>query len=267
MRADIRKRLKSCSQALAALGPNRDTKDQQYKYLLELTTRFQGITSHALMPYYGGDDVFDSSPSRKLATAIVHRNVSFSNDVWENGPTMKFSEEVGFNKTATSQEDAEDSDDGAEYLRVRYPVNHRELDDLMQDDSKVAPPKEIGIKSWLADVYIKGSSWVFSTQRIVRKKQSENWDALALAYINDVVSIVHSFIVHLLSKICKDERIRRGLSSVILEELMERYKKGIDHTRYLLAVERSDTPLTTNHYFADNLKKMVSYDSIDWSTI
>ena len=260
MRTDISKRLKSCSRALAALGPNRDTKDQQYKYLLELATCFQAITSHALRAYYGGEDVFDGSPSLKLATAIVHRNISFSNDVWENGPTMTFTEGVGFNKTATSQEDAEDSDDGGDYLRVRYHVNHRELDDLMQDDSKVAPPKETGIKSWLADVYKDSQGFelaVFDPALlpIVWKKQSENWDALALAYINDVVSIVNSFTVDLLSKIYKDEQIRRGLNSVIQEELTERYKKGIDHKRYLLAVERSGTPLTTNHYFADNLEK------------
>ena len=260
MRANTSKRLKSCCQALAALGPNGDTKDQQYKYLLELATRFQAITSHALRAYYGGDDVFDGSPSLKLATAIVHCSISFSNDVWENGPTMKFSEEVGFNKTATSQEDAEDSDDGAEYLRVRFHINHRELDDLMQDDSKVAPPKGTGIKSWLADVYkdsqgLELGDFDPALLPTVWKKQSEKWDALAPAYINDVVSIVHSFTVDLLSKICKDERIRRGLSSVLLEELTERYKKSIDHTRYLLAVKRSGTPLTTNHYFANNLEK------------
>ncbi|KAK3169567.1 hypothetical protein OEA41_008951 [Lepraria neglecta] len=178
----------------------------------------------------------------------------------ENGPTIKFSEGVSFNKTATSQEDAKDSDDGADYLRVRYHVNHCELDDLIQDDSKVAPPKETGIKSWLADVYKDSQGFEQGVSDpallpIVWKKQSEKWDALALAYINDVVSIVHSFTVDLLSKIYKDEQIRRGLSSVILEELTERYKKGIDHTRYLLAVERSGTPLTTNHHFADNLEK------------
>lgn len=88
---------------------------------------------------------------------------------------------------------------------------------------------------------------------MVWKEQSVNWDALALGYINDVVSLVHSFMIKLLPKICKDDRVRRGLTSACLDKLIERYKKGIDHARFLLTVERPGTPLSTNHHFAHNL--------------
>ena len=87
------------------------------------------------------------------------------------------------------------------------------------------------------------------------KAQSKNWDAIALGYISDVISIVHAFIQELLNTMCTDKRVLRSLSDVLLDHLIERYKKSIEQTKFILSVERSGTPLTTNHYFTDNLEK------------
>ena len=262
-------RLKKCRQAIDGLGPDRATKEQQYDYLLELATRFQTITAHALRAYYGADEVFDESKALKLATEVVHRNDIFSKNVWHIGHTMQFSQELGFTEIEENEEDDTPdegsnvsyvSEDSEIFSNVRYEDHHRELDDLMHGDTRVSEPKTAGIKEWLASVYKTSQGFELGTfdpalLPIVWKKQSKNWDTLALAYIDDIIAIVHRFILTLLSKICKDERIQRGLSSILLEELTERYKKAIDHTNYLLTVERSGTPLTTNHYFADNLEK------------
>ena len=259
-------RLKKCKQAIDELGPDRATNAQQYDYLLELATRFQTITTHALRAYYGADEVFDKSKALKLATQVVHRNAVFSDDVQHKGHTMEFSQQAGFTENEetegndTPEEDPDVSDDEENCSNVRYEEHHRELDDLMHDDTMVPEPEKAGIKEWLAAVYKTSQGFELGTfdpalLPIVWKKQSKNWDTLALAYIDDIIAIVHRFTVTLLSKICKDERIRRGLSSILHEELAERYKKAIAHTDYLLTVERSGTPLTTNHYFADNLEK------------
>ena len=93
MKAEISSKLKLCKHQLDSLGPSRGTRDQQYKFLLELATRYQTITSLALKAHYGGDDVFESTPSLKLATAIVSRNTSFSNDMWHRGHAMAFHKE------------------------------------------------------------------------------------------------------------------------------------------------------------------------------
>ena len=255
-------RLKKCKQVIDGLGPDRATKEQQYDYLLELATRFQTITAHALRAYYGADEIFDESTDLKLATLVVHRNAVFSEDVWHKGHTMEFSQQAGFTETENNEGNgtpAEGSKVSVD-VNVRYEQHHRELDDLMHDDTRISEPKKSGIKKWLVAVYKTSQGFELGTfdpalLPIVWKKQSKNWDILALAYIDDIVAIVHHFTMTLLSKICKDERIYRGLNSILLEELTERYKKAIDHTNYLLAVERSGTPLTTNHYFADNLEK------------
>ena len=259
-------RLKKCKQAIAGLGPDRATKEQQYDYLLELATRFQAITAHALRAYYGADEVFDNSKALKLATQVVHRNAVFSDDVQHKGHTMDFSQQASFTEKeetegdSTPEEDSDPGDEVEKYSDVRYEEHDRELDELMHDDTSVPEPLESGIKEWLAAVYKSSQGFELGTfdpalLPIVWKKQSKNWHTLALAYIDDIIAIVHRFTVTLLSKICKDERIRRGISSVLHEELAKRYKKAIDHTEYLLTVERSGTPLTTNHYFAENLEK------------
>lgn len=267
MKADINKKLKTCRQSLDGLGPTRENMDQQQKYLLELATRFQAVTSLALRAHYGGDDLFVRSPVLKLATAVVRRNILFSDHVWKYGHTMAFSDEAGFKDDIESDKEADGddqrsvvNDDEDNSILVRRYINDRELDDLMHDEKKIEVPRQEGIKKWLASVYKSSLGFELGTfdpalLPIIWKRQSRKWDILALAYVDDIISLVHAFTVKLLSKICKDDRIRRGLNSVLLEKLTERYKAATDHTNFLLAVERSGTPLTTNHYFADNLEK------------
>ena len=88
---------------------------------------------------------------------------------------------------------------------------------------------------------------------IIWKKQSANWDVLALGYISDIVSIVHGFIRDLLRALCEDERIRQELNDVLLDHLLGRYEKRIEDNKVILSVERVGTPLTSKHYFTDDL--------------
>lgn len=293
MKAEISAKLRFCKLQLDALGPSRATRDQQYKFLLELATKYQSITSLALKAHYGGDDVFDSNPTLRLATAIVSRNTTFSDDVWQRGHTMAFHKVKDGKENNPSPSPASFSSPspfagqslttfsntipkstnpmakaptntpqgfGHDLKSVRYEKNHAEIEELMQDDSQISLPKVFGIKQWLENVYKNSRGFELGTfdaslLPIIWKRQSANWEPLAFGYVEDIVSLVHSFTVDLLAKICKNPRARQGLHSVLLDQLTERYKKSIDHTKFLLAVERSGTPLTTNHYFADNLEK------------
>ena len=293
MKAEISTKLKLCKHQLDALGPSRATRDQQYKYLLELATQYQNITSLALKAHYGGDDIFETMPTLKLATAVVSRNNMFSDDVWQKGHAMAFHKDKDAKENNPSPSPAQFGGPfsfasqvpitfgnatpkstnpmaiaptntlhgfGHDFKSVRYEKNHAELEDIMQDDSPIPLPKIFGIKQWLENVYKSSRGFELGTfdaslLPIIWKKQSANWEALALGYVNDIVSLVHSFTVDLLANICKDPRVRQGLHSVLLDQLIDRYKQSIDHTKFLLLVERSGTPMTMNHYFADNLEK------------
>ena len=309
MKSDINQRLKKHRKELDALGPARETKDQQFKYLLELSTRFQAVTSLALRANYGTDDIFSDSSALRLATTIVQRNARFARDIKKFSHKMDFGmhEPVTADEYKKDNEEEDDSESGEDHeegeeeqgeaqseeddkesvtsesggegdgrgggekweelespqsLSVRYRGNDTELEDiLVHGEVHVKVPKRAGkIARWLKKIYETSQGFELGTfdpalLSTVWKAQSANWNAIAMGYIEDIVSLVHDFTVELLSKICQDEHIRRGINSVLLEKLMEKYKKSIDHTKFVLTVERYGTPMTNNHYFADNLEK------------
>jgi len=248
------------------LGPSRATREQQFQYLLELANRFQTITSLALKAHYSGDDVFDTYPSLRLATAVVRRNASFSDDLEKRGHAMIFEKEQDEIKAPGPHARAGSPAKLLETLKavdtpmsVRYQPTYSELDQVSTENSQISSPKN-GIKQWLESVYSNSRGFELGTfdasiLPIVWKKQSANWEELALGYISDIVSIVHGFTRDLLAIICTDERTLNGVADLLLEQLLDRYRRAIDHTKFVLTVERSGTPLTTNHYFTDNLEK------------
>lgn len=218
-----------------ALGPSRENKEQQHKYLLDLSTRYKEITDQALKSHYS-DEVFDRCQSLRLATVFVRRNETFTYDLRDKGHTFAFKSEL--NSVSEVKASTKDTP-----FKVRYYSNHRDLEDLFQKNGKVIEPSAKGIESWLETIYqssrgLELGTFDASLLTIVWRKQSTNWDTLALGYIHDLVTVVHRYTVEVLSQICKHERVRRGLISVLLEQLVERYAKGIDHVRFLLECER-----------------------------
>lgn len=159
-------------------------------------------------------------------------------------------------------EDVECLEDDEE--EQHHPVRHREsepeLEGILHDECTVPMPKPTGIIPWLEKEYKSSRGFELGTFDAsllpnVWKKQSANWDDLTLGYVSDIVSLVHDFILALLSAICEYQRIRSALMSMLMDGLIERYKKGMDHAKFILFVEKTGTPLTANRYFADNLEK------------
>ncbi|KAI4175456.1 MAG: hypothetical protein LQ343_001656 [Gyalolechia ehrenbergii] len=258
VRMDVMLNLQDCERKLAAMGPYRETRVQQHRYLLDLATKFQGMTTQALDSHYEHDDIFDVKPSLRLATAVVDRNASFSNDVWHHGHTMEFTRGLGSDEEGLSSKEATaDSESSNAMVKTRYHVVSNDLDDILVNEQVRAGPEK-GIMEWLENVYrsfrgFEMGTFHTSLMPIMWKKQSAKWDKLALGYASDIVSITHTYICDLLKEICEDDRVRGGLLSIMMDQLTERYKRAIDHTRFILQVER--TPMTANHYFADNLEK------------
>ena len=248
------------------MGPSRATRDEQYRYLLNMATRFQAITAFALKADYGSDEVFDCHPSLRLATAVVDRNDMFSEDMYEWGHTKTFKLEVEPEpepvEIATDAESAnpalKTSIESESSRRRRSPFD--ELEGILAEPTRMTAPDSKAIIPWLTNMYTTSRGFELGTfdaslLPIIWKKQSINWDALSLGYLSDIVDIVHTFSMQLLSVLCDDNRLLREISATLLDAMLERYKKAMDHTRFLLEVEKEGTPLTTNHYFAENLEK------------
>lgn len=240
------------------------------------------MASRALRADYGSNAIFDTKSSLRLATRVVDRNDAFSEDVHEVGHTMEFHnnalttdldragsgaivEASGFEVQEASEADSSDeteSDTEKELLfeKVRRTQDHWELEDILIQDSGISEPETTGILDWLEEVYKTSRGFEIGTFDaaifpIIFKKQSIDWEALALGYISDIISHIHDFIRDLTSSLCPDKQVQKGIMSAILDSLMECYKKSLDHARFILGVERAGTPLTVNHYFNDNLEK------------
>ena len=275
---DINKQLSECKKQLQSLGPCRETRDQQHEYLLNLATRFQTLTLHALAARYGADSLFDRFSDLRLATAVVSRNETFADDIWKKGHAMTFSQGSEASENSDDQDEDDDAeededadnhglipDDALEYTNgqqftVRYTGSDPDLEDILHHDCSVPMPKPNGIIPWLEHVYKNSRGFELGTfdaslLSVVWKKQSEHWDDLALGFVSDIVSLVHKFIYALISAICDDQRVQSALRSTLMDALADRYAKSIDHAKFVISVEKDDTPQTLNHYFADSLEK------------
>ncbi|KAI4109497.1 MAG: hypothetical protein L6R37_000472 [Teloschistes peruensis] len=245
VRSDVVNSLKVSEKKLRLLGPCRETRDQQQKYLLDLATSFQEMTTQALAAHYGSDIAFESKPNLVLATAVVDRNETLSNDIWHHGHTMTFKRETLHEERevefcedrfpnsgepfdlppAASNSEVESRLELAVHA-TRYHYTTDELDDLLYDES-MPKQSEDDIMKWLEKLY-KGSrgfelgTFNASLVPIMFKKQSKKWSRLALGYTSDIVCITHNYISTLLAEICGDHRVRAGLMSVMMDKLVER---------------------------------------------
>ncbi len=274
---EIDRRLSDCEQKLKALGPARETDEQQRTFLLDLATKFQEITSHALDAYYSRSSLFKDNPSLRLATRIVELNATFSDNVWLQGHTMEFS------KSTTRDDDGSVDEPSPEEARSEPPEDDEsaasvdisrstsdtekfedpafpELSDIIQPPWRCPVPLADNIFDWIESEYKTSRGFELGTfdpclLPIIFQEQSKKWDRLALVYISDVIRHVHSFASELLSALCPDPHVQSNLWTLMIDELLGRYEKAVAHTHFILRVERYGTPLTTNHYFNDNLQK------------
>jgi hypothetical protein len=268
---EIANRLTLCEEELSGMGPSRETPEQQRRYLLDIAVKFQEVTSHALEARYGRNTHLTENKSLRLATTIVDLNSAFSDDVEKLGHTAEFNKETNsierelhrklilevqrtsMSVDAVPVEAAEESISQSEY---EYP----ELSDVLTQTYKFACPLSEDILMWIERSYRSSRGFELGTfdpaiLTTLFQEQSKNWEALAMKYIKDVIGSVHRFCDILLKLLCPEDRVKATLWSFLVDELLLRYKRTVDHVKFILHTERAGTLLTTNHYFSETLEK------------
>lgn len=84
------------------------------------------------------------------------------------------------------------------------------------------------------------------------------WENLVGAYVTNVITSIHRFCNALLARLCTEERVMTALWSLLMDGLLQRYRKTVEHVHFVLQTERSGNLLTTNHYFSETLDKLRS---------
>lgn len=227
---------------------------------------FQDTTTQALRTDYGANDLFDEDESLRLATILVNRNQKFSDDINQWGHEYRFaSADMAKYPATTVKKEGEKEPEGQKEatkggVSVRKKESLSELEEILYHQRTVPKTSDEDILSWIEGLYRKSRGFEIGTfdplfLSTVLKKQTTKWTCFALGYISDVIVMVHNFIVKVLERVCPDDGVRRNLLSVLMDDLLDKYKNAVGGVNFLLNVERTGTLMTHNHYLSDNLQK------------
>jgi hypothetical protein len=248
---------------LEALGPERNTTADQMVYLIDLASKFQRLVGLALTANHGADDAFEADPAMCIAPSVMSRMKTFTDDMDNfghlysfrtlDGPSLDNSSSVGSGDTGSSSEGDDES------FCVRNEKDEEDIVDVLHPHRTLAYPCT-GVIPWLSKVFLGNRGFELGTftasiLSTAMKKQCSKWTDLSMGMVSDVIVIVHKFVNAALTAVCKDRGVRDNLLSKLSDELIKRYQKANDNTKFLLKVENSDTPMTLNHYFNDILQK------------
>ena len=244
----MNKLLGACRKRLDSFGQDRGSPDEQRRYLLQLVETFQGLTSRALDTSYHAHSAFEKNKNLTLATLVRNRNESFSQMVETKGHQYEFQYVVD----TVPQHDQLDEDIKKGTSRLH--LVDSDIDDLLQGQADIDGPQQGSIFDWLKDLHHNSRGFelgTFPASMIpnVFMKQSEKWEGIAMAYISDIIALVHRFVYNLLEVVCTDQGVLDALKLSLYDRLVEKYKDAMRRVRYLLHVERNETPLTLNDRF------------------
>ncbi|KAJ6020189.1 hypothetical protein N7499_003485 [Penicillium canescens] len=201
VRSEVSKRLKECKRGLENLGEERESPEQQSKYLLQIASKFQRITENALHTNYGLQDAFDEEPDLRLgATLVANRNAQFSDDFCSQGHVYCFKShghddntENQPNTTATSPPssvrtcigtDIEGVEEEHENSVPSRKLNScSDIEDILHDRVQIQNSLEQGILPWIENIYRESRGFELGTFNSailssVLKKQSAKWPSL-----------------------------------------------------------------------------------------
>ncbi|KFY31209.1 hypothetical protein V493_01317 [Pseudogymnoascus sp. VKM F-4281 (FW-2241)] len=289
IKRQIEQRLTLCKKNLCSMGADRETPEQQRHFLEGIAAQFERITNDALSANYCRHAIFGEDHNLRLPTLVVDRSDRFAEDIRSKGHTVEFKGATGTEAVTTTgikvanpalATDGDSSEDGDKsYVKdgstsdsgddendhkvgldpksSEYP----ELMDILQLDLYVSLTKRCDILAWIEAEYRKARGYSLEVMDpnilpILWQEQSSNWKGITLSFMNDIIVYVHDFICRLLQHVCPDSKVRSGLLSFIMDDLLEKYGVAIKHVEFILRVERHGTLLTKNHYFGDTLSKM-----------
>jgi len=229
-------------------------------YLINLAPKFQRLVSFALSATHGADEVFDTTPTMCIAPAVLSRLKAFSDEMAQYGEAYSFTLRNGDEPSAVPAA-AAFVNDYEVFLDVRKEGDEGELVEILHRPEQLPSPVHGEIKKWLLELFRSYRGFelgTFDTSILATamKQQCYKWTDMSMGLVSDVIIIVKRFIHAALANLCPDPNVWEALSSKLSDKLGQRYWKAIESTRFLLQVKHSDTPLTLNHYFNDNLQKM-----------
>ena len=190
----------------------------------------------------------------RLPTLVADRCDLFVKEIQRNGHVVKFD-------LATEAEGEKDDTGRNEYdvhdiieveEKHKQIPGYDELDELMTTPAISPPPDHNQVKKWIEEEYRASRGYDLeimdpSMLPLLWQTQSQSWDFITRNFINDIISYVHHFFCTLLMEVCPDTRTRDALLKRMMDEMLGRYWRAIEHVNFILKMERFGTLITKNH--------------------
>jgi hypothetical protein len=179
---------------------------------------------------HGADDAFETNPGLCIAPAVMSRMKMFSDEMAKYGESYVFTCSDG-DIAAVSVDDHD-----AKTFDIRKEDDPEDLVEILHPHGSLPCPLHGATKDWLLQVFKGNQGFELGTFNAsilatVMKKQSSKWEDISMRFVSD------------------------ALAGKLADELARRYQHAIACAGFLLKVERSDTPMTMNHYLNDSLQR------------
>lgn len=118
------------------------------------------------------------------------------------------------------------------------------------------------IYDWIRRYYLesRGSELPGTVNPIVLqnmfRQQSSPWEKIAVKYLENISSAVHSYNEKVLAEILPNDDMREKLRRIISSREQETYSQAHEQLLKILNDERGGILQTVNHYYADNLSSI-----------
>jgi hypothetical protein len=152
VRSEIEHQLVSCKESLAALGPDRNSPEQQRTYLQEMAITFQKLTDHAIDKYYSRSGIFDENPALRLPTLIVNRNDKYAEEIAKLGHSVDF--RLPEEAATTPSEYILSTEKGASEK-----VEYSDLCDLLPNNLAMPEAPRNNVIDWIGQEYRKSRGY------------------------------------------------------------------------------------------------------------
>lgn len=213
---------------IEALGPRRESSDEQRRMLIEIATEFQSSAKNSLMGFYEMDCL--TQKSLRVRMHIQNLNEEFSEMVWKYGHTKSFKGEL---------------------------TVAPESENLPTD----AEEEALSIYDWIKDAYRQSRGAELpgmvnpGVVQLLFKMQTTKWEKLATNHITRVKERVEEFNIDLLRQKCPDDTLRQKIWMRLRPMFAAVYKRADNELNAILEDERGGILLTYNHYYAANLSQ------------
>jgi len=221
-----------------------------------MASEFQALTTQALYTEYASNAIFERCPNLKIATLVRNRSELFAKEFRMYAHTYEFQ---GQTQDTGSREPRK-----AVRVSVRGKNDIADLEGLLTSVGTIDVPVRGKTFDWLRELHLSSRGFELGTYQPSilsnsMRMQSIKWEAVAMGYIGDIITMVHNFIVDLLEHVCPEGSTRQELMVVLNERLTDQYISAIGTTNSLLQIECAETPSTLDEDFTTNLDNRYDY--------